>query len=140
MHLGAEGAEAPFRRIAARADVPRFNIPTLTGMRSQPWSIQHSNRIENLATLVATAPCDATLVVVHSAVLTYVSPEERQRFLDQVTDLPVHWISDKGHGVLPAVAAQAPAGWEDTLHRFLTVLDGRPLAWSGGPGQRVELL
>ena len=95
---------------------------------------------DDLATLAAKAPSDATLVVFHSAVLTYITPEVRQRFVDQVTALPGHWISNEGPGVLPALTAQVPAGREDTQHRFLTALDGRPVAWSGGHGQSVELL
>lgn len=94
----------------------------------------------DLATLAAKALTDATLVVFHSAVLTYVTPEERQRFVDQVTALPGHWISNEGPSVLPAVTARVPGGREDAQHRFLTALDGRPVAWSGGHGQSVELL
>ena len=93
-----------------------------------------------LATLAAKAPSDATLVVSHSAVLTYVSPEERHGFANQVAALPGYWISNEGPGVLPAVNAQVPAGRRDTHHRFLTALDGRPVAGSGGHGQSVELL
>ena len=95
---------------------------------------------DDLATLAAKVPSDATLVVFHSAVLTYVTPEERQRFVDQVSALPGHWISNEGPGVLPALTAQVPAGREDTQHRFLTAFDGRPVAWSGAHGQSVELL
>ncbi len=95
---------------------------------------------DDLATLAAKVPSDATLVVFHSAVLTYVTPEERQRFVDQVSALPGHWISNEGPGVLPALTAQVPGGREDTQHRFLTALDGRPVAWSGPHGQSVELL
>lgn len=95
---------------------------------------------DDLAALATKAPGDATLVIFHSAVLTYVSPEERQRFVDQVTALPGHWLSNEGPGVLPAVTAQVPTGREDTRHRFLTALDGRPVAWSGPHGQSIELL
>jgi len=35
-------------------------------------------------------------VVFHIAVLTYVTPEERQRFVRQVRNLPGHWISNEG--------------------------------------------
>ena len=94
----------------------------------------------DLAALAAQAPMDATLVVFHSAVLTYVTPEDRQRFVDQVTALPGHWISNEGPGVLPTVDAQVPAGREDTRHRFLTGLDGVPRAWAGPHGQSIELL
>ena len=95
---------------------------------------------DDLPTLDAQAPSDATLVVFHSAVLTYVSPEQRQRFVDQVASLPGHWISNEGPAVLPAVTARIPDGRQHCHHRFLTALDGRPVAWSGGHGQSIELL
>lgn len=95
---------------------------------------------DDLATLAAKAPDEATLVVFHSAVLSYVSPEERVRFVDQVTALPGHWISNESPRVLPDVAAAIPPDRHDTRHRFLTALDGRPVAWSGGHGQSIELL
>lgn len=95
---------------------------------------------DDLADLAKKAPEDATLVVFHSAVLTYVTPEERKRFVDQVMRLPGHWISNEGAGVLPGVSAQVPAGQEDTQHRFLTALDGRPVAWSGPHGQNIQQL
>ena len=95
---------------------------------------------DDLANLAEKAPRDATLVVFHSAVLTYVTPEERTRFVNQVMALPGHWISNEGAGVLPWVTEQVPAGREDTQHRFLTALDGKPVAWSGPHGQSIELL
>jgi hypothetical protein len=95
---------------------------------------------DDLNALVSQAPSDATLVVFHSAVLTYVTPEKRQEFVDQVTALRGHWISNEGSGVLPAVTAQVPASRKDFHHRFLTALDGRPVAWSGPHGQSIELL
>ena len=95
---------------------------------------------DDLTTLAAQAPSDATLVVFHSAVLTYVTPAQRRRFVDQVAALPGHWISNEGPGVLPAVTARIPDGRQYSQHRFLTALDGRPVAWSGGHGQSIELL
>lgn len=112
----------------------------ITIARDDPALLVAGDLNDDLAALAAQAPDDATLVIYHSAVLTYVSPEERQRFVDQVTALPGHWICNEGPGVLPAVAAQVPAGREDTQHRFLTALDGRPVAWSGAHGQSIELL
>lgn len=108
--------------------------------REEPPRLVAGDLVEDLPALVAEAPADATLVVFHSAVLTYVAPEGRRRFVDQVADLPGHWISNEGPAVLPELAARVPAAREDTRHRFLTALDGRPVAWSGPHGQSVELL
>ena len=95
---------------------------------------------EALPALAAEAPEDATLVVFHSAVLAYLSPEDRRRFVDRVRDLPGHWVSNESPRVLPGITALVPAGREDARGRFLTALDGRPVAWAGGHGQSVELL
>lgn len=108
--------------------------------REEPPRLVVGDLVEDLPALAAEAPADATLVVFHSAVLTYVAPEGRRRFVEQVTALPGHWISNEGPGVLPELAARVPADRQDARHRFLTALDGRPVAWSGPHGQSVELL
>ena len=108
--------------------------------REEPPTLVAGDLNEDLRALAAKAPDDATLVVFHSAVLTYVSPEERERFVAQVAELPGHWIANEGPGVLPDTAAGVAQGRHDTRNRFLTSLDGRPVAWSGPHGQSVELL
>lgn len=108
--------------------------------QSDPPQLFAGDLNEDLARVVSRAPADATMVIFHSAVLTYVSPDQRRRFVDQVLDLSAHWISNEGREVLPALAAQVPPGRKDTHHRFLTALDGRPVAWSGPHGQSIELL
>jgi hypothetical protein len=108
--------------------------------QDDPAHLVEGDLNDGLGALAAKAPTDATLVVFHSAVLTYVTPQERQRFVEQVTALPGHWLANEGPGVLPTVTAQVRAGREDTENRFLTALDGRPVAWPGGHGQSVELL
>ncbi|WP_157075261.1 hypothetical protein [Arthrobacter luteolus] len=47
-------------------------------------------------------------VVFHSAVLPYVAPGHRQRFVDLVQDLDVTWISNEGEAVVPAIRDQLP--------------------------------
>ena len=58
-----------------------------------------SRGVEIEEDLATQAPEGVTLVVFHSAVLTYVTPEERQRFVRQVRNLPGHWISNEDHGL-----------------------------------------
>lgn len=108
--------------------------------RADPPTLVRGDLNDDLLRLVAQAPSDATLVVMHSAVLTYLSAEERRRFVDQVTALPGHWISNEGPSVLPSVAARLPADQPLREEHFLTALDGHPLAWSGPHGQSIELL
>ena len=108
--------------------------------RRDPPRLVSGDLNDELPALAASAPAEATLVVFHSAVLTYLSGPDRERFVAQVTALPGHWVSNEAPEVLPTIAARVPAGREDTRHRFLTAVDGVPQAWSGGHGQTIELL
>lgn len=102
----------------ARADPPRVVRGDLRG---------------GLRALAAEAPRGATLVVFHTAVLAYV-PDigEREAFAETVGGLCDHWISNEAPGVLPAVAARAPA--PPPPDRFVLALDGVPVAWSDPHG------
>lgn len=112
----------------------------ITLAKREPARLVAGDLNDDLPALAAEAPHEASLVVFHSAVLTYVTPKERSRFVDQVTNLPGRWISNEGPGVLPDVAARIPAGKNDPRRRFLTAVDGVPVAWSGGHGQNIELI
>lgn len=105
-------------------------------LRAQPPLLVAGDLVEDLPALVAQAPADATLVVFHSAVLAYATPEHRQRFADVVAGLPGHWVANEAPGVLdglvgrPAVEAPEPG-------RFLLTVDGSPVAWTGPHGQSL---
>lgn len=108
--------------------------------RREPPLLVQGDLSMDLAELAALAPKDATLVIFHSAVLTYVTPKEREWFVVEVSALPGHWIANEGAHVLPDVTARVPSVQKDTEHRFLTSLDGVPVAWSSPHGQSIELL
>jgi hypothetical protein len=108
--------------------------------RADPPLLVAGHLNERLVLLANQAPAHATLVVFHSAVLTYIPLQEREIFVDLVTKLPGHWISNEGPSVLPDVAALVPAGTADSQNRFLTALDGRPVSYSGPHGQSVEAI
>ena len=83
-------------------------------------------------------PAEATLVIFHSAVLSYVSPDNRERFTRTVAELGAVWISNEAPSVLPGIAAKlagAPAE-----NRFLLAVDGRPVASTGPHGQSIDWL
>jgi len=91
--------------------------------------------------VVAAAPSSATVVVVHSATLAYLSREQRERHLAMLADLGVHWVSNEGVKVVPEVRDALPAGFEDDPRPcFVLALDGRPLARVGSHGQWLEWL
>ena len=73
-------------------------------------------------------------------VVAYLEPPDRERFHDLVTDLVgqgrCRWVSNEGPRVLPRVTGDlaAPSG------RFVTALDGVPVALSHGHGHAIDWL
>ncbi len=105
--------------------------------RTAPPQLLAGDLMTALEPVVARAPRDATLVVLHSAVLAYLPAAQREAFGCGVRQLPGHWISNEGAGVLPRLeqGARSHGGPEE---RFLMALDGRPLAWTGPHGQSLD--
>lgn len=103
-----------------------------------PPEIVAGDLIDDLPALIARAPADAHVVVMHTAVLMYPEPARRQRFVDLVRSMPdLTWISNEGEGVLPDIARQvdAPVGG-----RFIVAVDGRPIGLAGPHGQSYTAL
>ncbi|WP_370288320.1 DUF2332 family protein [Nocardioides sp.] len=92
--------------------------------------------LDDLRDLAAQAPPEATLVVLHSAVLCYLDPAERTRVVGVVRDLPGHWISNEAAGVLGL--GLAPSSTADGA--FVLALDGRPVARAHGHGRSLTWL
>lgn len=105
--------------------------------RLDPPRIVAGDLIEALPALTAEAPAEATLVVLHSAVLAYLDDEARSTFLDLVGQVPGHWISNEGARVLPSTAhlAAGPGG-----RSFVVAVDGVPRAYADPHGGRLSAL
>lgn len=92
--------------------------------------------LTDLAALASTAPSDATLVVFHSAVMAYLSMEQRQHFMQTVAELGAVWISNEAPQVLPAIAAKfsqpAPSRY------FLLAVNAEPVAATNPHGLAIE--
>lgn len=120
------GQEARAARLRAAIEVARRERPRVV----------RGDLAADLPALAAEAPRGATLVIFHSAVLAYVSHEDRERFAFQVRDLGAVWVSNEAPAVLPDTAAKLasppPAG------RFLLSVDGEPVALTGPHGQSVD--
>lgn len=94
-----------------------------------------------LAQARAAAP-DATVVVLHTAVVAYFPTEQREAWpaLAQAAvadDGRATWVSQEGRGVLPGLSATAncpPA--QDTP--FCLAVDGRAVAWVHGHGRALR--
>jgi hypothetical protein len=80
--------------------------------RAQPPPVRAGDLVDDLPALLAEAPRNAELVVFHSAVLTYVSPERRRAFADVLAAASkgrdVVWVSNEAIGNVPEIAALAP--------------------------------
>ncbi|HVB50282.1 MAG TPA: DUF2332 domain-containing protein [Acidimicrobiales bacterium] len=94
---------------------------------------------QGIGDLVDDVPEEATLVVFHSAVLTYVPPEDRDAFVSEIKTLGATWIANEGAGVVPNLLSQLPE-YEVSLHEgdFLLSKDGVPVAWTQPHGSWVE--
>jgi hypothetical protein len=101
--------------------------------RKDPPRLVRGNLLEDLATLAAQAPKDATLVIFHSAVLAYVWPQEsRDKFARDTRAMNAVWISNETPQVFRWIAAKTSA--RPTLSSFLLAVNGEPVAWTDHHG------
>jgi hypothetical protein len=81
---------------------------------ADPPCVMRGDLVEDLARVLAEAPQESLLVVFHSAVLGYVSPERREAFAQGLADASRHreivWVSNEPLGVLARLAASPAAG------------------------------
>lgn len=108
--------------------------------RREPPALRRGDLFDHLPDLLDEAAPHGTPVVFHSAVIAYLEEADRDRFHDLMTGLVAEgrcrWISNEGRRVLPAVTGgrEVPSG------RFVTALDGVPVAWSHGHGHAIDWL
>jgi hypothetical protein len=121
-------------RLAAAVDLARDDPPTLV----------RGDLNEALPALVEEVPADATLVVFHSAVLAYLSAEDRDLFALGMAVTPGHWVSNEGSRVLPTVTATLPATAVPASvlgpAPFVLGLDGRAVAFTEGHGRAISFV
>ncbi len=99
----------------------RLSAAVAVAARHRPRIIA-GDLIDALPGLAARAPGEATLVVYHTSVLSYVEPERRAEFADLVAELGAAWLSNEGRRVLPWLPVR-PAAEDDGAH--LLVRDGQ---------------
>lgn len=88
--------------------------------RREPPRVIAGDLNRDLEALAAKAPSEASLVIFHSAVLAYLSLEDRQRFQTRVQAMNAVWISNEAESV---VASGAAVPERDGLF-FVTLQDG----------------
>lgn len=117
--------------------------------RGQDLRIRRGDLVDDLPALLAEAPSEATLVVFHSAVLNYVTPERRALFADALANASrargIVLISNEGPWVLPGIDSQAPPMSEMSFllgrTRFVKgVREDKFLGFSHPHGARLEWL
>ncbi|BDI23218.1 DUF2332 domain-containing protein [Herbiconiux sp. L3-i23] len=108
-------------------------------MRREPVRIVPGDLNDELARLAETAPPEATLVVMHSAVLSYLTQEDADRFVATVRALGAVWIANELADVVPGVS---DAGERDSTESFSFVVakDGVPVARTHPHGAWVRWL
>lgn len=95
--------------------------------------------VERLEDVAAEAPNDATLVVFHTAVLVYLSDEQRERFRAKVGATHAEWLSNEGADVVPGL--RVPAVTPVTPSHFVLASNGRrAVAFCDGHGRWVQWL
>jgi hypothetical protein len=106
--------------------------------RREPPTLVPGDLTERLASVAERAPADATLVVLHSAVMTYLNPAGRSAFTRAVRELGCRWASMEGPSVAPLLGGPAPPSPDPSTALFVVEADGVPVAYAGGQGQSLH--
>jgi len=91
----------------------------------QPPPVAAGDLIDDLPRLAEQAPPGVTLVVVHSAALTYVDAVRRVAFVELVRELGAHRVGLEAPGVVAHLADRLPA---EAHGRFVVSIDDRVVA------------
>lgn len=118
--------EARRERLRAAASIAAQDPPHLV----------QGDILEEIPALVAQAPTGAHVVVFHSAVLAYLTPERRAEFAELMSGMPdVTWISNEGAQVLPSITEKVEV---EVGGRTILALNGEPVALVGPHGQSFQ--
>ena len=105
---------------------------------ADPPHLVQGDLLDKIPELINDAPAGSHVIVFHSAVLNYLTPDKRQAFVELVSSFPsVTWISNEGPGVIPTVTSQVGA---EAGGKTILALNGRPVALTGPHGQSYQAL
>ncbi|HVV23142.1 MAG TPA: DUF2332 domain-containing protein [Pseudonocardiaceae bacterium] len=106
---------------------------------ADPPRVVQGDVVDDLPALAREAPADATLVVVHNAVLIYLDDDRRRAFAATVRSLDARWIAYEGSTVVPSgIAGPVPA--LRPPRTFFVAAQGVPVATADSYGREVEWL
>lgn len=107
--------------------------------RQDPAPVHRGDLTTDLSTIASDAPADATLVVYHSAVVSYLDESERANFRASIATLseerPTVWLSNEGPGVIVHGAPH-----RDGPVPFVLARGDEPLALASPHGEWLEWL
>jgi hypothetical protein len=103
--------------------------------RRDPAPVYRGDLLDDLPALAAQAPAEATLVVYHTSVLSYVPMDKRRQFADTVAGLGAVWLSNESPRVVPDLPVPPYDGSPSVLAR-----DGTMLAFADSHGTWLNWL
>ena len=106
--------------------------------RRDPPQIVTGDAVDLLPEITAEVPVDATLVVVNSAMMMYLSRERRRRLADVIHDTGATWIASESPALLPEALTALTSPIADDTRTFLVAQDLRPVALAHHHGAWVE--
>lgn len=108
-------------------------------MRRHPVEVVQGDLNDELMSVAQRAPEDATLVVMHSAVLSYLTQRDADRFVEKVDTLGAVWIANELADVVPGVELPPQPG-ESKPFSFIVAKNGVPVAQTHPHGAWVRWL
>ena len=90
----------------------------LAAARQNPPRLVRGDAVQLLDHIASESPREATLVIFHSALLPYLSDDERLFFVERVQDLNAVWVANEASGILPraAGAPEAPGAFSVSVN------------------------
>lgn len=108
--------------------------------RADPPRVVAGDLNERLRELAAQAPADATLVVMHTAVLWYVPEPGRLSFLELIRGMRCHWLSQEAPGLFPHIDERLRERPREDTATYVLSLDHEPLAFTAPHGGWIQRL
>jgi len=108
--------------------------------RADPPPLVRGDLLEALPGLLDVASRHGSPVVLHSAVVAYLDPDQRERLADtmrgHVAAGRCHWVANEAPGIVPGIEPPEPR----VPARFVLARDGYPVAWTHGHGRAISWL